>query len=226
MKSSLLLFILFISTFLTKGQENINLGSQSEFTMNKNWQESGLQNHTYPISKFAISFNPLGFFQYGPTLNSELGITNRLAFHVHVRFISLGLLSSVVNGHDNLSGIIGNFAFGCGPVYFFGKNKSKPYLGIIVDGNKRTSRYTNLSNLANQVTTTTIVYTINSGYRFRFNNGLFLNTGSYFGAVNRTSNWDVAEIYSNGKQSNDITGYKETETKIILMIEFSIGFEF
>ncbi len=226
MKSCCFLLILLASSYLVFGQQMDYLENKSGHKSAFANQKSELFDQTYPVSVFALSFNPLGFLQYGPTVNAELGITKKLVFHVHVRFISYGLLTASANYQNGLSDNLGNFAFGCGPIYFFGNKKSKPYLGIIVDGNKTKNRFSNSSNYSSQLTTTTIVYSMNTGYRFRFNNGFFFNTGIYVGVSKKTIKWDVADIYSNGKNGDDNNSQETVDNKVFFTPEFSLGYEF
>lgn len=175
------------------------------------------------MSKFAFSLNPLGFVQFGPIVNAEFGLSDNLVLNTHVRFSSLGVLSYVVNAHedglDELSGV----AFGGGPIYFFGENKSKPYCGFVLEYDKSKMLYAKDELWEWDKTSKTIVFAFNGGYRFRFEKGFFLNTGVYLGAGISNYTWD----YSNA--SYGLTDNSSRDGKSITafgMLEATFGIEF
>ena len=75
----------------------------------------------YPISTVAVSVNPLGFIQFGPSINVEIGIKGNLALNVHTRFTSLGLISYVIRSDDGGVDELKGTAFGGGLLYFPGE---------------------------------------------------------------------------------------------------------
>jgi hypothetical protein len=171
----------------------------------------------YPIAGFAVSINPLGLFQYGPTVSVEFGMTRNLIFHAHIRFKAFGLRSSREEGYNDLSEALGDVALGGGPIYFFGTRQWKPYLGLILD-----CTFTGANNYANTTTlnpssTVTITYMLNTGYRIRFNNGCFVNGGIFAGISGKTLRWDSVDANTSNYQH---------EHKPFFMGELTFGFEF
>ena len=93
----------------------LNAVSQKQVDLNEN-----------SISKFALSINPLGFVQFGPSIVAELGLNENLALNAHVRFPSLGVLSYIVRADGEEINSLSGIAFGAGMNYFFGEKKNKP----------------------------------------------------------------------------------------------------
>jgi len=177
----------------------------------------------YPISKFALSVNPIGFLQFGPSVSVEAGLTGSLVLNAHVRFPTLGLLSYVVNddndGLDELKG----FAFGAGVIYFFGDKRNRPYAGMLIDYNRFKGLYAENKDWEWDETTNSIVFLLNGGYRFRFESGFFINTGAFFGVAINSWDWDYTDTSYGSSDESSRTG---TDAQPFGMVEVTFGFEF
>jgi hypothetical protein len=175
-------------------------------------------NNENSISKFALSINPLGFLQFGPIINAEIRLTKSLALNTHVRFPSLGLIMNAImqdeeSELDDISGI----AFGMGMPYFFGERQNKPYVGYIIDYQQLNVVYDKGNTYEWSELDKTVVFAFNGGYRFRFNNGFFLNTGTYLGVA--STKWESK--YTDGSPSKD-----GKDIVPFGMLELSLGIEF
>lgn len=177
----------------------------------------------YPISRIALSVNPLGFAQFGPMVNIEVGVTERLLVNAHVRFPTLGVLTYVVNydddGLDKLSGI----AFGAGSIYFFGEKRSKPYAGILLEYEKLEMIYAQDESWEWKNEDDNGIFILNGGYRFRFKGGFFINTGAYLGAALSSYKWyytdpDYGQDDPEAREGNEVTPFG--------MVEVTVGVEF
>jgi hypothetical protein len=171
----------------------------------------------YPISGFALSFNPIGFFQYGPTINAEFGLTRNLVFHAHIRFKAFGLQSTSATGYNEFSSALADVALGGGPIYFIGARQSKPYIGFVVDCSTNGPVNHANTNTFQPCEVITIAYTVNTGYRMRFDNGLFINGGLFAGISSKCMRWNTTEINNSDFQQ---------ENRAFFMGELTIGFEF
>ena len=59
----------------------------------------------------------------------------------------------------------------------------------------------------------------NGGYRFRFNEGLYINTGAFLGAAHNSWNWYYIDTsYGPGNEGSDLIPFG--------MLEVSFGLEF
>jgi len=177
----------------------------------------------YPISKIALSVNPLGFAQFGPMVNIEAGVTKSLLANAHVRFPTLGVLTYIVNydddGLDELSGI----SFGAGSLYFFGERRSKPYVGILLEYEKLEKLYAKNESWEWKDDDNNGIFILNGGYRYRFKSGLFLNTGAYLGAALSLYKWD----YTDPDYGQDDPEAREgTDIAPFGMVEVTVGVEF
>lgn len=176
-----------------------------------------------PISKFALSINPLGFAQFGPVISAEFGIREDLVINTHVRFGSLGVLSYVVKAHvdglDNLS----EYAFGGGVIKFFGENQNKPYAGVLLEYGFTSELYGESAQWEWTQNQGYIVFILNGGYRFRFQDGFFINTGAYFGASTGWYNWDYTDPSYGTYDDSPRSG---TTLTPFGMLEVTVGKEF
>lgn len=164
------------------------------------------QDEGYPIPRFAISVNPLGFIQFGPSINAEVGLTKSLVLNTHVRIAPLGLLTYVVTDWpEKITGL----AYGGGIIYFFGEKRNKPYIGVIADYQKNKNTWENSEEIDK-----VFAFMFNGGYRFRFNSGFFINTGAYLGFGH--SNWVWTGSYTEEGSEFVPAG----------LVEVTLGFEF
>jgi hypothetical protein len=170
------------------------------------------QDDGYPIGRFAISVNPLGFLEFGPIVNAEFGLTRNLVLNTHVRFAPVGLLSrAVTDWPDKMTG----FAYGGGVLYFFGENRNKPYIGILTEYQGGKDIWDEGTTYEESEDDHVFVLMFNGGYRFRFNSGFFINTGAHLGFG--YNSWTWYDSYGIDKGS-DVTPAG--------LIEVTFGFEF
>jgi len=177
----------------------------------------------YPLSKFALSVNPLGFVQFGPLVNIEVGLTKSLVLNAHVRFTSVGLLSYAINYHEDGLEKLSGIAFGGGLLNFFGKKRSKPYAGVLLEYEMLKKYYAKDDPWEWEQSDNTGVFVLNGGYRFRFKSGFFINTGAYLGAALTSYTWeytdpDYVPYEDKTYEGIDITPFG--------MVEVTLGIEF
>ncbi len=176
----------------------------------------------YPVPKFAMSVNPLGFIQFGPVLSGEFGLNESTLINAHMRFSSLGLLSWVIRETDAGLDELDAFAFGAGIVRFMGYNQNRPYIGFFLE--RETSNAVYASGYLDEWSqdNKTTVFIFNIGYRFNFNDGFFINTGAFFGGAATTYEWRYKYpdlIYDPEPRSGE-------DTNAFGMFEVSFGYSF
>ena len=170
--------------------------------------------------KFAISVNPLGFVQFGPVINAEVGLTENVSVNVHARLASLGLLSYAIHADiDGLDEYTGT-GFGGGAIYFLNGSSSSWFIGALMEYEKSTLLYAANEDWEWKQFNKTSVFIFNGGYRFRFDGGFFMNTGAYLGAASTKWNWHFTDFSysSDGEIGKTITPFG--------MLELTLGFEF
>ncbi|MFB6343458.1 hypothetical protein ACE1ET_17165 [Saccharicrinis sp. FJH62] len=226
MKNFLSIIILLTFSFHVSSQSTA-FSDQSTGALSV-YQSTLLQsvNDGYPISNFSISFNPLGFIQFGPLINAEFGITDNLVFNTHIRLSSLGVLTYVIKAHDDGLDELSGFGYGAGLIYFIGENRSKPYAGIMLDYNKLDCLYARNESWEWSETTKSIVFLFNIGYRFRFEQGFFINTGAFFGAASNKNEWDYTDTSPGSWGSSDYSSRSSKSINPFGMLELTFGIEF
>jgi hypothetical protein len=171
----------------------------------------------YPIAGFALSFNPVGIFQYGPMINAEFGLARNLVFHTHIRFLGFGLLSERESGYNEFTEALGHIALGGGPLYFFGTRPGKPYLGVILDCSSSGPPNHANNHTFQPSSVLSMMYMLNTGYRIRFPHGFFVNGGGFVGISSQTWRWNTMDTNN--------PGY-ERQMKLVFMAELTFGYEF
>lgn len=205
-------------SFLHTADHNAGSFISKPYTLSA--RENGESN---PISKFAISINPLGFLQFGPIVSAEIGLKDNLVLNVHARVPFLGLLPYLINEHnDGLDNLMG-FAFGAGSIYFFGTRQHKPYAGVLLEYDHLKLLYAQGDSWEWDKSVNSVVFIMNGGYRFRFNGGFFINTGAFLGAAIGRYKWDYSDP-SYGEY--DYTAREGTDVTPFGMLEVTIGIEF
>lgn len=185
-------------------------------------QNSFSTDSEFPISKFSLSVSPLGFLQFGPWINAEIGLSDNLVLNTHLRFPALGVIAYKVHevepGDDSMSGL----AFGGGLIFFPSKKQHKPYVGFLMEYDITNKKYNIGEDWEQFEKDKTVVFMMSGGYRFRFDNGFYVNTGLLFGAA--YTNWDTEYInpsyytYERFKSGVTLTPFG--------MLDLSIGIEF
>lgn len=178
------------------------------------------------LEGFAVSANPLGFLQFGPIINLEYGVSEHIVLNGHIRFASLGLLSTIAMYDedddifpDNLTG----YGIGGGALYFFGDRQSKPYLGGLIEYHSTLSNYNmDSGNFAWDAESQMAVMVVNGGYRFRFDSGFFINTGAYLGAAIGDYDW----YYTNPNNADFGVSNTSPDTFPFGMLELAFGIQF
>ena len=243
MKKVLILTVLILTSLFASGEEpwsSVTYQQDYPTRVNKNSRPKSLA-ASFP--RWAIHSNLLGFVQFGPVLSAEYNLTRKLSFNTHVRFSSVGALTPILHQADvdkggrpdHFSGI----AFGGGPIYFFKTKVDRAYLGLIFEYEMSDVLY--LEDYFNEWTRDNrkMILMLNTGYRFMFGEklipasnrkidkfireGLFLNTGIYFGAERNKYDWRYTEP---GAGEDDLTPRAGTEIKPFGMLEVSVGLEF
>ena len=206
--------------YFKTGEDSMNKTGDDK---NKTREVKSEDSEEYPLSKIALSVNPLGFAQFGPLVSIEAGVAKSLVVNAHVRFSSVGLLTYVVNedddGLDELSGI----AFGAGSIYFFGKQRSKPYVGVLLEYEMLKKVYAQYDPWEWEDNDNNGIFVVNGGYRFRFKSGFFINTGAYLGAALSFYEWDYTDP---DYVSNDPEAREGTDVTPFGMVEVTVGIEF
>ena len=178
---------------------------------------------------FAVSVNPLGFVQFGPSISLEYGITENIVLDVNFRFPSLGILSYVIN-YDNDTSLddMTGFSGGLGVYYFITENADKPYVGLLFNFQQQIITYDLNQYWEWKRELNSYVLVFSGGYRFRFGGGFFINTGLFFGAAFTDWSWYYTEnAGTSDKDDININNPKTgTSTTPFGMLELSFGFEF
>jgi hypothetical protein len=138
---------------------------------------------SYPLSRFALSADPLGFVFFGPMVNAEVRITDRMIVNAHVRFVSLGVLAKVMKDEDGDLDELKGIAFGGGVKFFFGDKRSKPYVGVLCEYENLDTYYSVHENDEWSEYDESVLLLFNGGYRIRTSFGLFINLGAMLGPI-------------------------------------------
>ena len=172
---------------------------------------------------FAVSFNPLGFAQFGPIIAAEIGLNENVALNAHTRLMTLGLVSHLIRYHnDGLDELSGN-AFGGGLIYFLNEGQNRPYAGLLLEYETSTAKYAIGESWEWHNDEKTTVFMFNAGYRWTFKGGAFFNLGGYFGAASTKGDWDYVD---SSYGLNDSDPRSTTGTTPFAMLEFAVGMGF
>jgi opacity protein-like surface antigen len=178
-----------------------------------------------PVPRIAVHVNPVGYFMYGPVASLEVGVTKHLVLNGHVRLSGLGKMTKSTTYEDPESVLdnVSGTAFGGGPLYFFGKRLSKPYVGLLFEYDKAVARYDKDQLWEWTQDDKTMLLMVNAGYRFRFKFGLFINAGVYggYGSVK-----DHYEYIDSWVSSQDTDPRNDKYNVPYMLAEVSIGFGF
>jgi hypothetical protein len=189
----------------TKDLINNNLSKENESKSEKN--KSSLN-----PNRIGLYVNPLGFLQFGPIVGTEITLKSSIIIDAHFRLPSLGLLMYQIESEDGESPSLSGLALGGGLKYLNPTSSGGIYFGGIFEYGGHTASYgSNYSEVEY------IVTMANIGYKFHSKSGLYLNTGLFFG-----SSHTFEDIEYNGNGTND----NGTDTRVIGMLELSLGYDF
>jgi len=176
----------------------------------------GAQESAPTQSHLNLLFGPLGFLQFGPTTDLEVGFSSNLYGIVHVRLHGLGLLSYLLY---DVTPAVYSVAVGPGLRYLFPIKGSPhaPYVGFLTEFGY--NPYTGDAGYSSEYTGTTTYVTVamNGGFRWQFDNFL-LDVGAYAGVAPTLS-----DEYAY-KSDPAVTYQGQKITTFFGMVELSLGF--
>ncbi len=170
-----------------------------------------------------VVFNPLGFFQFGPMVDIGPRVGNSSFIDFHFRWAYAGLLYQVIES-DGFENDVDTNSYGVG--IRFTHLLLKPgsphciYIGGAFEITRGGSEYSysdySSENFTREWKGRTLVF--NMGYRWRFPSGFFMQLGGYAGFHDQ---YEAEITYENGYSKKN-----PEKTRVIAMLEFSIGTEF
>lgn len=169
------------------------------------------------MGKFFLSINPLGFVQFGPTLNAEFAIGQNIFIGPTFRSIGLGLLSHVV-AEDEIG--IGTISFGIAGHYFINnpRGPNRLYVGGNIEYGFGPTRGEEGTYWEWEGKWSSLIFVTNTGYRIRISN-FFINFGLFAGIAQEIrDDWWYVRSRSNIKKA-------ELNTNFHGMLEISLGWE-
>lgn len=173
----LLLFVLFFTATCVGNSQTFEREPLS-FT---NLEISDFNHNTYSdsdeateLGKIHLGFQPLGFLQFGPVFELGFRVGKNFLIGPQFRYMSLGLLYMVIMDHHQTMGCyaVGG-SFKHFPTY---KQKNKFYYGLSVEYQYGADEGYNWHGEH-----AGLVLLSNTGYRFRFNSGFYMNLGLFAG---------------------------------------------
>jgi hypothetical protein len=175
------------------------------------------------LPKSSFSINPLGLLQFGPMLQFESRMGNSSAYLVpHLRLGYLGVLTHVVwtafEDNATLSPLNLGLGLGVRALAPMSSNNNAMYYGGFLEYSMAKANYDvgETDETVEKAAMLTIMF--NTGYRWRFPSGRFLNLGLYAGPSLTLSD---EERYV---QSGELYA-TYNETLFIGMLELSFGWE-
>lgn len=170
-----------------------------------------------PMGKFFISFNPLGFVQFGPTINAEFAIGQDIFIGPVFRSVGLGLLSHVI-AEDEIG--FGTMSFGIAGHYFLNNRRgpNRFYVGSNIEYGFGPTMGDKGSYWEWEGKWSTLIFATNTGYRIRMSN-FYINLGLYAGIAQEIrDDWWYIRTPSNVREA-------DLNTHFYGMLEISIGWE-
>ena len=174
------------------------------------------------LSKFSLSFNPLGFVQFGPIINAEYAVSNHFMLNLHTRITPLGVLAYVVREDDGIPDKLSGLGWGGGAFYFFGEKRNRPYFGFLLEYEKTDALYSEGEDYEWSEIDKSVVFLFNGGYRFNFNK-VYINTGAFLGAVTTQWVWRYTDF---SYESGDDAYGEGTSLNPLGMLEVTFGLKF
>jgi len=175
------------------------------------------------IPKFALSVNLIGFALYGPMANIEVGVKEDLAINLHMRFSEYGLLTQRMKYHPDGLDDIGGITIGGGFIKFFGEKIHRPYGGLLFEYDQISTLYGQDKYWEWAKVETSVLYLFNMGYRFRFGNGIFINTGGFIGVSKGDFEWEYSDLSYGYRDPSPREG---TYINPFGMLDLTVGIEF
>lgn len=223
MKRIVMLLVLILVPVTGFSQTSANLFPPVKLDPYAGMEIKGFEISQDPISRFALSINPLGFIQFGPLVNAELGIKEDLVINAHVRVPTLGILTYLIRAHSDGLEELSEFAFGGGLIKFFGENQHKPYAGILLEYGWYHAEFGWGEPWEWYKDEGYVVFVFNGGYRFRFEQGFFINTGAFLGAGIGAYDWEYTDLSYGASDNEPRSG---TGVTPFGMLEVTFGKEF
>jgi hypothetical protein len=172
-------------------------------------------NQQYPFATITILFNPLGFLQFGPTLEADIMLAERVSIVPHMRFSGLGVSMHAVSGFDQLS--VGSMALGVGIRGFLGKfqRPGKTYIGVMFEFGWGKGKDYPDTYQERRYEFATFSIIPHAGYRWRFSSGFNIGLGGSLA---------IAYTFKDERIYPTFYSY-EGEVNVIPMAEFTLGWE-
>jgi hypothetical protein len=194
---------------------------------------SSAVNENLPAKKFTdpkpnrvgLYLNPLGFIQFGPMIGTEITRNSHLIIDAHIRASSLGALMYVINANseDGQPYKLTGLGIGGGVKSFTPSRIGGLYVGGMFEYGWGTNYYAQNKSWIWQSDNKYIVATSSIGYKFRFQSGLFINTGAYLGGEYTFSDkWYYTKNYNGDSAVHD----SSPTVRVFGMLELSFGLEF
>jgi hypothetical protein len=222
----ILIFIFIFTPLILNAQagqnETFSLGMKT-FERESNYYNKFQKQKNYDnrIGNIGLLINPIGILQFGPIVQLEIRVGSGSIIGPHVRFAGFGLLTHVANDYDETS--LGSMAVGFGFKQLIGPSSTrhKFYIGAVTEygwgsGTSEEWDYVYGRDVDAEYQHKYISVVANTGYRWRFRSGMFLNLGAFAGAAFETE--DIKTYPRNVEYP--------TEVLFLGMIEFSFGWEF
>jgi hypothetical protein len=213
---------IFMIKYLNGTKDVINIDNSSS---RGNGQDSVRKYIDKKPDRVGLYLNPLGFIQFGPMIGTEITRNSKLIIDGHIRFSSLGALIYVINANDEdgepykVTGL----GVGGGVKTFMPSRIGGLYIGGMFEYGWQTNYYAQNKSWIWQSDDKYIVATSSIGYKFRFNSGLFINTGVYLGGeYTFYDRWYYTQNYNNDSSIHD----NPASVRVFGMLEVSIGIEF
>ncbi len=171
----------------------------------------------------AIQLNPLGFLQFGPTVEGQFEISPNIYLTAHLRYSALGLIYQALESdgfEDDVS--FGSAALGAGFIKFFDKYNSPNlwYVGGFAEyGWGATNNSSDAGEHQWEGEDSQFILAGNVGHRWRYPSNFFLNIGAQLGGVvSLKSEWWYLDTPSVINEGDDFGA-------IFFMLELSLGWE-
>lgn len=171
------------------------------------------------MGSFAVLVNPLGFAQFGPIVNVEIGVRPNSYLYLQLRLSALGVLTYVVGEYEEVS--LSSIGIGGGLRYFVPSNDpGRWYVGGGIEYYSESGKGDVGESYEWEGNYSYFIFGVNTGYRWRFL-GFFVNVGLMGGyAAGLSGEWHYTDVsYYDDGESDD------AGSQPYGMLEVSIGWE-